>query len=128
MIVKDNVWMGIRTEKFDEMVKFYKQLMGLSVIKESSQESAWFKLQNGHQIEVYGPGDQDHKFFFSGPIIGFLVDDVEKAQKEMEAAGIEFIGSVQRSKRNIWNHFRAPDGNIYEIISENQSSKQEVER
>jgi hypothetical protein len=35
----------------------------------------------------------------------------------MEAAGIEFIGPIQRDGTTSWNHFRAPDGTIFEIIS-----------
>lgn len=34
----------------------------------------------------------------------------------MIAAGIEFIGPVQRDADAIWNHFRGPDGNVYEIM------------
>ncbi len=35
----------------------------------------------------------------------------------MEAVGIEFIGPIQSAGRSSWNHFRGPDGNVYEIIS-----------
>ena len=35
----------------------------------------------------------------------------------MVAAGIEFIGDVQHDGTATWNHFRAPDGNVYELIS-----------
>jgi hypothetical protein len=31
----------------------------------------------------------------TGPVLGFLVDDVETARKRLEAEGIEFIGPVQ---------------------------------
>lgn len=61
--------------------------------------------------------DHDHDFFGEGPVVGFLVDDVELARAETEAAGIQFIGEIQRSGAQTWNHFRGPDGNVYEIIS-----------
>jgi hypothetical protein len=35
----------------------------------------------------------------------------------MEAAGVEFLGPVQRSERAVRSHFRGPDGNVYEIIA-----------
>ncbi len=45
------------------------------------------------------------------------MDDVEEARAEMEAAGVEFLGPVQRSEGAAWSHFRGPDGNVYEIIA-----------
>jgi hypothetical protein len=33
------------------------------------------------------------------------------------AAGIEFIGPIQHAGKTSWNHFRAPDGTIFEILS-----------
>ncbi|MBV9355190.1 MAG: VOC family protein, partial [Chloroflexi bacterium] len=53
----------------------------------------------------------------SGPVVGILVDDVDRARATMEAAGIEFIGPIQREGDTNWNHFRGPDGNVYEIMS-----------
>jgi hypothetical protein len=46
------------------------------------------------------------------------VSDVEQARVRMEAASIEFIGPVQHSEGAKWTHFRGPDGNVYEIISQ----------
>ena len=34
----------------------------------------------------------------------------------MVAAGIAFIGDPQRDGGVAWNHYRGPDGNVYEII------------
>jgi len=45
------------------------------------------------------------------------VDDVDAARATMEAAGIEFIGPIQRAGKTSWNHFRAPDGTVFEILS-----------
>ena len=119
--VRDIAWIGVRTSNYEKMVDFYKQVMGLSVTGEGANFT-WFKLPNGHQVDVYSQSDVDHEFFTAGPVVGFLVDDVDSARREMEAAGIEFIGPIQRSEHSSWNHFRGPDGNIYEIISENPDS------
>src|SRR6202011_4683442 len=32
-------------------------------------------------------------------------------------AEIEFIGPIQRADNTSWNHFRAPDGTVFEIMS-----------
>jgi hypothetical protein len=54
-----------------------------------------------------------HAFFTTGPVVAFQVDDVDSARTTMEAAGIEFIGPVQRAGKMSWNHFRAPDGTVF---------------
>jgi hypothetical protein len=45
------------------------------------------------------------------------VEDVESARGVLEAEGIEFIGPVHEWEPTgeAWSHFRAPDGNVYEI-------------
>jgi catechol 2,3-dioxygenase-like lactoylglutathione lyase family enzyme len=116
MKVEALVWLGVRTDKFEETVRLYRTVMGLRPYHEDAA-SARFRLENGTEIHVYGPKDEFHEFFGSAPVTGFLVDDVEQARTEMEAAGVEFIGEIQRDESSCWNHFTGPDGNIYEIIS-----------
>lgn len=116
MEVKGIVWMGVRTQAFAAMVKLLRDVMGLRITDEQANH-VWFELPRGGEVQVYGPGDRDHEFFSTAPVVGLLVDDVGRARAEMEAAGIEFIGPIQRAGRSSWNHFRGPDGNVYEIIS-----------
>jgi len=47
----------------------------------------------------------------------FEVDDVGAARKELEVAGIEVIGSLERDADWERLHFRGPDGNLYELGS-----------
>ncbi len=56
-------------------------------------------------------------FRTTGPVVAFQVDNVDAARASMEAAGIEFIGPIQRTEKTSWNHFRAPDGTVFEIMS-----------
>jgi hypothetical protein len=47
----------------------------------------------------------------------------------MEAAGIEFLGRAASSSDGYaWSHFRAPDGNVYEIMSGPESTTTEERR
>jgi catechol 2,3-dioxygenase-like lactoylglutathione lyase family enzyme len=116
MQVRGLVWLGVRTPHFQETAHFYRDVLGLAPFQEDAT-SARFRLANRTEIHVYGPADQDHLFFGPGPVVGILVDDVDTARATMEAAGIEFIGPIQRDKDTSWNHFRGPDGNVYEIMS-----------
>ena len=53
----------------------------------------------------------------NGPVPLFEVDDVHRAQAQLEAAGIEIVGHLGRDSTWEWIHFRAPDGNLYEMAS-----------
>ena len=115
--VKGLVWVGSRTEHYKKMVSFYRDALRLSLDYEEG-EFAIFKLADGSKAEVFGPSDTEHTHFSKGPVVGFLVDDVESARKRLEAEGIEFIGPVHEWEPTgeAWSHFRAPDGNVYEIV------------
>jgi predicted enzyme related to lactoylglutathione lyase len=108
-------WVGIRTEQFEEVVGFFRRL-GLAPCIEA-RDFVMFKLPDGDQIEVFGPSMTSHAHFVTGPVVGFRVPDVVTTRAELEAAGAELIGRVHREGGSAWQHFRGPDGNIYEINS-----------
>jgi catechol 2,3-dioxygenase-like lactoylglutathione lyase family enzyme len=110
-------WVGTRTSEFGPMASFLKDVFGLSPSIDE-EGFAVFPLPNGDKVEVFGADDEHHRFFTTGPVVGFRVADVAAAQAEMEAAGIEFLGRpASSSDGHAWSHFRAPDGNVYEIMS-----------
>ena len=115
MEVRGLGWLGIRTRRFEETATFFREVMGLETLRQE-RDVAGFRFPDGAEMEVWRPEDEFHGFFGDGPVVGFLVDDVGAARARMEAAGVEFIGPVQRSGRAAWSHFRGPDGNVYEII------------
>jgi catechol 2,3-dioxygenase-like lactoylglutathione lyase family enzyme len=116
MDVKGLTWLGLRTDRFDEMVSFFRDVMALKPIRDEA-EIASFQMSDGTRMELYRPEEEFHAFFTTGPVVAFLVDDVDVARAEMEAAGIRFIGPIQRAGNASWNHFRAPDGTVFEILS-----------
>jgi len=118
-------WLGLRTDKFDETVSLIRNVMGLEVVRDEPAVVG-FRMHEQAAMEVYRPDDEFHAFFTTGPVVGFLVDDVDQARAEMEAAGIEFIGPIQRSPASNWNHFRAPDGTVFEIISRNPRGARQI--
>jgi predicted enzyme related to lactoylglutathione lyase len=113
---KGLVWLGVRTSNFDETVKFFKEVLDLRVTK-GRDGFAVLRLPNDDKVEVFGSQDEDHKFFGSAPVMGFLVDDIRQARSEMEAGGVKFIGPIHDSEHDSWSHFRGPDGIVYEITS-----------
>jgi catechol 2,3-dioxygenase-like lactoylglutathione lyase family enzyme len=110
-------WLGGRTERFEETVRFFQNVMGLRQIRRE-RDVAGFAFPDGTEVEVWRPEDEFHAFFGTGPVVGFRVEDFEDARARMEAEGVEFLGPVQRSENAAWVHFRGPDGNVYEVIGQ----------
>jgi catechol 2,3-dioxygenase-like lactoylglutathione lyase family enzyme len=76
-------------------------------------------LPDGGKVEIFGPRSEHNRHFDSGPVAGFLVDDVAAATAELRAAGVAILlASEVDDAGNAWVHFRAPDGNIYEFTQD----------
>ena len=114
-MVRSVRFLGVRTAAFAAMVGLYRDVLGLEPVLERPG-ATWFRAADGTAIHIYDADDEDHAFFGSGPVAGLEVDDFAAARAAMLAAGIEFIGEPQRENGTAWNHFVAPDGNVYEII------------
>jgi catechol 2,3-dioxygenase-like lactoylglutathione lyase family enzyme len=115
-------FLGVRTEAFDETVALYRDVLRMTPIH-VEPGAAWFRAADGSQVHVYGPSNEDHEFFGSGPVVGLVVDDFDATRQAMVEAGIAFIGEPQRDGGSAWNHYRGPDGNVYEIMGSNQEAR-----
>jgi catechol 2,3-dioxygenase-like lactoylglutathione lyase family enzyme len=114
MEIKAIHWLGVRTDRHEELIDFFHGVLGL---RRAFEEGAMtgFRAKNGDTIEVFSFDDEEHTFFTTGPVAGFLVEDVPAARDELLAAGVELLGDVRSDAGWVWQHFRAPDGNVYEI-------------
>jgi catechol 2,3-dioxygenase-like lactoylglutathione lyase family enzyme len=109
-------WMGVKTRQFDEMNAFYRDVLNLDTLS-TDDKSGRFKLGDGTEVHVYGPLDKDHDFFAAGPVVALEVEDFAVARARLLSAGIKFVyEEPQRASGKVWQHFIAPDGNVYEII------------
>jgi catechol 2,3-dioxygenase-like lactoylglutathione lyase family enzyme len=109
-------WLGTRTERYDELVAFYRTVLGLEQVEETDEYAA-FRLANGDHVEVFRPQGEGHAHLTTGPVAGFVVDDIEAAHRAMQAAGVELLSPLTTwsdGQRSV--HFRAPDGNVYELV------------
>jgi hypothetical protein len=114
MKVKGIIWLGTRTDRFEQMTGFCRGVMGL---QQTLLEPGFavFDLPNGDRFEIFGP-EEPANGFMTHPVAGFLVDDIVAARAEMEAKGIEFLGPIEGETKDYkWTHFRAPDGFVYEL-------------
>jgi catechol 2,3-dioxygenase-like lactoylglutathione lyase family enzyme len=123
MNVRNVRWIGVRTDRFEEMVTFFRDVLGLPTNFEEAA-TIEFSTSDGDQVQVMGPGDPYFDFFgehATGPVPLFEVDDVSAAREELVVAGIEIVGPSGQDRHWDWIHVRAPDGNLYELASRRRS-------
>jgi catechol 2,3-dioxygenase-like lactoylglutathione lyase family enzyme len=119
MKVRNVRWIGVRTDHYDAMVGFLRDVLGLRTSFEGPT-TVELTTTEDDRVQVVAPGDPYYEFFgrhATGPVPLFEVDDVSSARHELEAAGIEIIGPPGRDSSWEWIHVRAPDGNLYELAS-----------
>ena len=102
-------WLGTRTENFQSTIDFFREILGLR----SELDLPGFrvlKLPDGSKVEVFGPNSDVNRHFTTGPVAGFLVDDVSAAATELRSNGIEILLLTEQDEGgNAWAHFRAPE-------------------
>ena len=108
-------FVGLRSDQFSEMVQLFRDVIGVPLARETSG-MAGFRLGDGTVLEIYGPADEFHSFFTTGPVVGLRVGDFDAVRVLMLSAGVEFIGAAQHANGMSWQHFRCPDGTVLEII------------
>jgi catechol 2,3-dioxygenase-like lactoylglutathione lyase family enzyme len=110
-------WVGTRTENFGPTVEFFRDILGLQADFDLPGFQV-LKLPDGSKVEVFGSDTEMNRHFTTGPVVGFLVDDVNAAASELRARGVEILHTVEDQSGNAWVHFRGPDGNIYEFTQD----------
>ena len=111
-------WVGTRTENFEATADFFRNALGLQPDLDLPGFRV-MKLPDGSKVEVFGPESDINRHFTTGPVAGFLVDDVQAAAGELRTHGVEILLITDKDESgNAWVHFRAPDGNIYEFTQD----------
>jgi catechol 2,3-dioxygenase-like lactoylglutathione lyase family enzyme len=117
MRVRGIRWAGVSTDRVAEMRRFATEVLGVTVAYEDD-DIVVTETADGSKFELFTLGAGDPGQFDPNPVvIGFLVDDFEAARAELEAAdGVEVLGERGGDPGGYrWQHFRAPDGLVYEI-------------
>jgi catechol 2,3-dioxygenase-like lactoylglutathione lyase family enzyme len=107
-------WCGTRTEHDQQLADFYEQVLGLRPVPgENEPGLRVFELPDGRHVEVFGSQFHGREHFDRGPVVGFAVRDLPAAVQKLRDAGIELLGEPGPT----WQHFRGPDGNVYELVA-----------
>jgi catechol 2,3-dioxygenase-like lactoylglutathione lyase family enzyme len=105
-------WCGTRSAQADELADFYQHVLKLNLVY--TEPGFWvFTLPDGRNVEVFSADYPKKDHFTTGPVVGFAVSDLPAAVEELRSAGAELVGVPGPT----WQHFRAPDGNIYELVA-----------
>lgn len=115
-------WAGTKTAKDTDMVSFLTEVMGMDA-HEASPGLHVFCMPDGSYFEVFGPEDEAHEHFTTGPVIGFRVDDLDDAVETLDIAGVQLLGGQRYHSGHGWMHFRGPDGNVYEVFQPGPDSE-----
>jgi predicted enzyme related to lactoylglutathione lyase len=110
-------WVGTRTRYFDNTVTFFRDVLKLPLTMEG-QQFAEFTLVGGERLGIVGSRLADTAFM-KGPMIEFVVADVDSARSQLEKAGVQFIGDIHLDAASglAWSEFWGPDGYPYGLTS-----------
>jgi catechol 2,3-dioxygenase-like lactoylglutathione lyase family enzyme len=113
MRVLGYTWAGVRSTDLKSTVSFFCDTLGLSLI-EQHESFAQFEMPSGQLFEVFGSKSRYYQLH-ACPVLGFQVEDVRAARKELESAGVEFVTDVCGDESEAWTYFRGPDSYVYEL-------------
>jgi catechol 2,3-dioxygenase-like lactoylglutathione lyase family enzyme len=115
---------GTRAANVSATEAFFRDVLGLESLR-SDPDWSILQLPTGSFdfVEIYGAAFEDERFAPSGVqlFVAFVVDDLEGAHAEVQAAGSEAGEIVWAAKAFQqpayegfgWFFVRAPDGNVY---------------
>jgi hypothetical protein len=123
MKVKGISWIGVGTDSVAAMRSFAIDALGMQVAGQDREDLVVLAIDGGAKLELFGPDSADASpwLFEANPVVaGFLVDDIEAARDELaRTSGVELLGELQvRPDGYAWQHFRAPDGHVYELTAD----------
>ncbi len=92
------------------MTTFLDETLGMRRVVVGGVEADLFEFDDGAHFAVSSPdtmGDTSRS-------IGFLVDDLAAVRGVVESRGY-WVGDIASNDLEWYCHFRAPDGNLYEL-------------
>jgi len=123
MVVRGIRWAGVRTDDIAAMRTFATAVLGMAAAEHDSADFVELTTADGSRFELFGSADAaDGPWLFErNPVVlGFLVEDIHAARAELERApGVELLGELREAPGGYaWQHFRAPDGHVYELTAD----------
>ena len=105
------IFAGTATDRREEMARFAADVLGLDAVPVNGASADMFDLPDGSTFAVAGPRELGE----TSRTLGFLVADLDGAVAELRASGVAIDDPVG-NERFRYAHFRAPDGELYELV------------
>ena len=97
---------------YPRAVEFYGSTLGLGAVRDYGKIPGGEFETGNLTLTVLDAAAVGREFEPSGSPIAFRVDDVEAARRELEDAGVEFLGETMDSGVCLQAPFKDPDGNV----------------
>ena len=117
MKIQGITFAGTGTAARPQMTAFARNVLGMTQVHVDGVEADLFDLPDGSSFAVASAGGMGA----TQSSIGFLVDDVDAAVQELRDAGADVDDDVSGNARERYVHFRAPDGQLYELVELRQA-------
>ena len=105
------IFAGTATDRREEMARFASDVLGLDAVPVDGASADMFDLPDGSTFAVAGPRELGE----TSRTLGFLIADLDAAVAELRASGVAIDDPVG-NERFRYAHFRAPDGELYELV------------
>jgi catechol 2,3-dioxygenase-like lactoylglutathione lyase family enzyme len=105
-------WIGVVVDDLDGQRRFWADVLGLPE-DHSGSDFVSFKTAEGYWFELLqrsNDPEYDRRRFQ----VGFEVEDIETAYRELIDRGVEAITEIYAGDEP-WAYFRDPEGNVFEI-------------
>lgn len=106
---------GFRTGDLAGMRRILEAGLGLEPTRSSSGQAS-YRLADGTLVEAYDKAEAFHRFFTTGPVVGFVVDDFDEALPRLSSLGVECLTGIQVDGDTRWVHVRLVDGTVAELM------------
>jgi predicted enzyme related to lactoylglutathione lyase len=107
-------WVGVVCDDLEGQRRFYEDVLGMRVVGEGDD---WihFDLGTGSEFELIRHSNEP-QYDGARYQVGFAVDDIEAARRELVARGVTPISEIIGTKgEGRWAYFKDPEGNVFEI-------------
>lgn len=106
-------WIGIVAQDLERQRRFWGDLLDLPEAG-SGPDYVEFDMGQGRSFELIERSNEP-QYDRSRFQVGFAVEDIERAWKELIRRGVEPVTEIIRGSDSSWAYFRDPEGNVFEI-------------
>src|SRR5215471_19148802 len=119
-------FLGVRTDRVADTTAFFREVVGLRAVATAESRTVT-QLPTGtlDLVEVFADDFRDERLIpeeADGVFVAFIVENLEEARAEVEAAGYEIVGETVWAEEAFsnpnyagtgWFFVRGPDRNVY---------------